>query len=173
MCAMRSLQKSLVMAGLFGLCSLTGAQDPHGSASAAPHAGIEALSPPLRSALSQEMAALQNGMMQLIPAFASGQWQTVAQIGKQMQESFIIRQALSESQLDELHSALPEDFLELDADFHYLAGMLSHAASERKPELVAFYFGRMAEACVACHRRYATGKFPALATPGTESPHGH
>lgn len=170
---MRKLQKSLAMAGLFGLCSLAGAQEPQAHASAVPHAGIEALSPPLRSALSQEMAALQNGMMQLIPAFVSGQWQTVARIGQQIQESFILKQALSQSQLDELHSALPESFLELDADFHYLAGMLSHAASQRKPELVAFYFGRMAEACVACHTRYATGKFPALATPGTASKHGH
>ena len=161
------------MAGLFGLCSLTGAQEPHGHASLAPHSGIEALSPPLRSALTQEMAALQDGMMQLIPAFASGQWQTVAKIGMQMQESFIIKQALSESQLDELHSALPEAFQQLDADFHYLAGMLSHAASQRKPELVAFYFGRMAEACVACHSRYATAKFPALETARTESRHGH
>jgi hypothetical protein len=129
-------------------------------------AGWRLYRPPLREALAQEMVALQNGMMSIIPAFTSGDWALVAETGKQMEQSYIMKQALSAEQLDELHHVLPPQFLELDAQFHYLAGMLSHAANNRKPELAAFYFSRMLETCTACHARFATEKFPALAAPG-------
>jgi hypothetical protein len=127
---------------------------------AAPPAGIQALSAPLREALSQEMIALQSGMMTIIPAFASGDWAEVAATARRMEQSYILKQALSAGQLEELHALLPADFLELDAQFHYLAGMLDHAASNRKPELAAFYFSRMLEACAACHSQHAAEKFP-------------
>jgi hypothetical protein len=142
---------------------------------AAERSGVAALSTPLREALAQEMVALQNGMMSIIPAFASGDWALVAETGKQMEQSYIMKQALSAEQLDELHHVLPPQFLELDAQFHYLAGMLSHAAGNRKPELAAFYFSRMLETCTACHARFATEKFPALAAPegGPARDHRH
>jgi hypothetical protein len=150
------------------------ADDGHRDHAAQP-GGVAALSTPLREALAQEMVALQNGMMSIIPAFASGDWALVAETGKQMEQSYIMKQALSAEQLDELHHVLPPQFLELDAQFHYLAGMLSHAADNRKPELAAFYFSRMLETCTACHARFATEKFPALAVPeeGLARDHRH
>lgn len=135
--------------------------------------GVEALSAPMRAALSQEMVALQNGMMSIVPAFVSGNWALVGETARKMAESHIMRQALSAEQREELHRLLPERFLEMDTQFHELAGMLAHAADNRKPELAVFYYSRMLEACAACHARYATAKFPALAPTDATKPHDH
>jgi hypothetical protein len=135
--------------------------------------GVEALSAPLRAALSQEMVALQNGMIGIVPAFVAGDWALVSKTARKMEESHILRQVLSAEQREQLHRLLPARFLEMDAQFHALAGMLAHAADNRKPELAAFYYSRMLEACTACHTRYATGKFPALAPTDTPGPHDH
>lgn len=167
--------RAWVIATMAALAMLRGASagPEHGGhgADAAPAAGVEALSAPLREALSQEMLALQSGMMTIIPAFAAGSWTEVAATARRMEQSYILKQALSAEQREELHRLLPAGFLELDAQFHYLAGMLEHAASNRKPELAAFYFSRMMEACATCHSRYAAGKFPALAAE--DEGHGH
>lgn len=138
---------------------------------APPSQGVEALSAPLREALSAEMVALQGGLVAVIPAIVAGHWDEVARIGRQMRDSYIMKQALSAEQLEELHHALPASFLELDARFHYLAGMLSHAAEAKKPELVGFYLGTMTETCVNCHSRHAQARFPALS--GAVTPHEH
>lgn len=152
---------------------VTEAQE-HGHAGHEPVAqGVRALSAPLREALSQEMVHLQTGMMTMVPAFASGDWALIAETARKIEQSFILAQALTAEQLDELHHALPVEFLALDAEFHYLAGMLGHAADNRKPELAAFYYSRMLESCNACHARFATEKFPALARPEDEPAHGH
>ncbi len=170
---METLNRPMALLTIVAAASLAGAAEPSAQHHAPPAAGVESLSAPLREALSREMIALQNGMMQLVPALVAGHWDTVADIGKRMQASYIMKQALSEAQLDELHRSLPEAFQELDGNFHYLAGMLSHAAGSRKPELMSFYLGRMTETCVACHARYATAKFPALAAPEAEQSHDH
>jgi hypothetical protein len=138
-----------------------------------PVSGVQALSAPLREALSQEMVQLQTGMMTIIPAFISGDWTLIAETAKRMDESYILKQALTSEQLEELHHGLPPEFLELDAEFHYLAGMLSHAAANRKAELAAFYYSRMLESCHTCHAKFALEKFPALARPDDGPAHGH
>lgn len=138
-----------------------------------PEQGVEALSAPLREALGTEMVALQNGLMTVIPAFVAGHWDEVAGIGRQMHDSYIMKQSLSAAQVEELHQAMPASFLELDARFHYLAGMLQHAAEARKPELVGFYLGRLAETCVTCHAQHAHSKFPAYAEPAAPDEHDH
>lgn len=135
--------------------------------------GVQELSAPLREALNAEMVALQNGLMRAIPALVSGNWGEVARIGRQMRDSYIMQQALSEDQLKELHAALPASFVELDARFHYLADMLSHAAEARKPELVGYYLGSIAETCVNCHTRHAQAKFPAFSAAEVGHEHDH
>lgn len=154
------------------LCGLPvqAGEEPH---DAAAPAGVESLSAPLREALSAEMVALQGGMMAVIPAVVAGHWEEVARIGARMRDSYIMKQALTDAQLQELHDALPASFLELDARFHYFAGMLSHVAEARKPELVGYYLGAMTETCVACHSRHARAKFPALADTDAPRDHGH
>ena len=126
--------------------------------------GIEMLSHDLRDLLSKEMQALQSGMMSIIPAFNSGNWSDIKNTAEKMKSSYILKQSLTENQVKELHSVLPEEFIKKDERFHYLAGMLEHAAKNEKPELVNFYFSEMNEACLGCHAVFATHKFPALAS---------
>ena len=124
--------------------------------------GVEALSHDLRNLLSQEMQALQSGMMSIIPAYISGNWNEIETTARKIKSSYILKQSLTESQVKELHSVLPHEFIEKDQRFHYLAGMLEHAAKKRKIELINFYFSEMNESCVGCHVVFATHKFPAL-----------
>ena len=130
----------------------------------AKHKSVENLSPELRALLQQEMQALQNGMIAVIPAFVSGDLGTVETIAKNMKDSFILKQSITREQMHELHSTLPEQFLKMDQEFHYFAGMLSHTANRKKLELVNFYLSKLTESCVACHAQFATHKFPGLAS---------
>lgn len=123
---------------------------------------VEQLSPSLRQLLSKEMLAIQDGMMSIIPAYVSGDWPTISQIALKIKNSYILKQSLSNAQIHELHSTLPPSFLTLDQQFHYLAGMLSHAADTKKPELMGFYYSELTRTCVACHRQFAQHQFPAL-----------
>ena len=123
--------------------------------------GVEALSRDLRDLLSQEMQALQSGMMSIIPAYISGNWGEIETTAGKMKSSYILKQSLTESQVKELHSVLPHEFIKKDQRFHYLAGMLEHAAKNKKVELINFYFSEMNESCVSCHTIFATHKFPA------------
>ncbi len=125
---------------------------------------VENLSPELRALLAQEMLALQAGMIGIIPAFAAGDFDTISEIGMKMKNSFILRQAITQEQMHELHSTLPKSFIMMDKKFHYFAGMLSHTAKRKKVELVNFYFSKLTESCVACHSQFATHKFPGLAS---------
>ena len=134
--------------------------------------GVEALTPDLRNLLSQEMQALQSGMMSIIPAYISGNWSEIETTAGKIKSSYILKQSLTESQVKELHSILPNEFIEKDQRFHYLAGMLEHAAKNKKPELINFYFSKMNESCVSCHTVFATHKFPAL-TPKKKGAHTH
>lgn len=124
--------------------------------------GVVNLSAELRKLLSQEMRLLENGMAEILPLYVSGKWEDIVPIAKKIEGSYVLKQNLSKTQMHELHSKLPAGFIKLDQDFHYLAGMLAHAAEMKKPELVGFYFSKMNEACVNCHTQYATHRFPEL-----------
>jgi len=134
--------------------------------------GVEALSHDLRNLISREMQALQSGMMSIIPAYISGNWNEIETTAGKIKSSYILKQSLTESQVKELHSVLPHEFIEKDQRFHYLAGMLEHAAKSKKPELINFYFSEMNESCVSCHSKFATHKFPSL-TKKIKDQHGH
>jgi hypothetical protein len=134
--------------------------------------GVEALSHDLRDLLSQEMKALQGGMMSVIPAYISGNWDEIEITARKIKNSYILKQKLTKDQMKELKLVLPPEFIEKDQNFHYLAGMLEHAAKSKKPELINFYFSEMNQSCVSCHTAFATHKFPALA-PKKKSEHVH
>ena len=133
--------------------------------------GVEALSHDLRDLLSREMQALESGMMSIIPAYISGNWGEIEATAGKIKTSYILKQSLTESQVKELHSVLPHAFIEKDQRFHYLAGMLEHAAKNKKEELINFYFSEMNESCVRCHTIFATHKFPALSSKGKKTEH--
>lgn len=134
--------------------------------------GIQ-ISPDLKKLLNQEMAAIQDGMMALIPAMSAGDWEEVAVIGKNIKASFIMKQKLTEAQREELHRILPPSFIEMDQDFHKSSGMLAHAAEMKNADVMNFYFSRLNAACVSCHAKFATGRFPGLVKPTSGEDHHH
>ncbi len=135
--------------------------------------GVQSLSPELRGLLSKEMLALQDGMKSIIPLYVAGKWDEIAHIASKMKSSYILKQNLTKAQMHELHTSLSDAFLKSDQQFHYLSGMLSHAAEMKKPELVGFYFSKLSESCVSCHSQFAMHKFPAFASKERSKKHHH
>jgi len=133
--------------------------------------GVVDLSPGLRKLLSQEMQQIQTGMSNILPLYVAGKWAEIGVIASKIEASYVLKQNLSDKQKHELHTTLPDAFIKLDQHFHYLSGMLAHAAKMEKAELVGFYFSKMSETCVSCHTQYASHRFPALA-PKSQV-HGH
>ncbi|MDH4185202.1 MAG: hypothetical protein OEV92_13320 [Nitrospinota bacterium] len=136
------------------------------AAVSAPSGKID-LSPELRELLSQEMLAISEGMKELAPAIAMGDGAKAAQIGKKMKASYILAQKLDKAKMEELHKALPADFVDMDHEFHDFAGMLAGAAESGQWNVVPYLFYRLTEGCVNCHGAYAHEKFPTLAGKGT------
>ncbi|MFL0802298.1 MAG: hypothetical protein K6L81_01165 [Agarilytica sp.] len=122
-------------------------------------AGVEALPSELRALIKSEMNSLDKGFKSLFTAYYSGDTQEVVAIAKEIQASFVLKQALSQAQKKTLHAVLPADFLHKDKEFHYFAGMLAHTAEMGKDELVGFYFSKLADACTQCHAKHATHRF--------------
>jgi hypothetical protein len=147
--------------------------DAHTDGAAGNDSAVEALSPALRTLLSAEMQGLQSGMMSVIPAYVSGDWDEIAQIAGQMKNSYILKQSLTDEQRHELHTRLPVAFVNLDKKFHYYSGMLEHAAKNRKAELVGFYYSKLGDACVSCHTQFASHRFPALGSSEAAVEHKH
>ncbi|WP_126452560.1 hypothetical protein [Sulfuriflexus mobilis] len=167
------LAVSIVFLSLALLSSLSYGEDLHSHETKKDISGIESLSPELRELLTKEMLALQNGMMSVIPAYVTGNWSEIENISHKMKNSYILKQSLTDEQVKELHTSLPESFIKLDQEFHYLSGMLNQAAKNKKPELVGFYFSKLSESCVSCHTQYAVHKFPALAPEKMTDMHEH
>jgi len=121
--------------------------------------------------LQQEMQAIQTGMMSLVPAIASGDWEKVASIGKNIEGSYLLKQKLTTEQRHALHKSLPAEFIKRDQAFHHSAGMLAHAAEMGHPDIVNFYFYKLNTACVECHTEFAKQRFPMLVHKQSEAHH--
>ncbi|MBQ0730911.1 MAG: cytochrome c [Oleispira antarctica] len=135
--------------------------------------GVESLSTEVRGLLKKEMLAVERAMKDIISANAAGNTQAIASIAKQVKDSFILKQSLTKHQKHELHSKLPEDFIRQDQEFHYMAGMLAHAAEMKKPELINFYYSKLFEACSSCHKAYAQHRFPQFSIATHAISHEH
>jgi hypothetical protein len=120
------------------------------------------LSQDLKMILNQEMYEIEQGMMKIIPAISEGNWEIITEIAKRIKNSFILKQKLTEKQIEELHHSLPAEFIEMDHNFHATAGKLAHAALEHDGELVNFYFYKLHSQCINCHSKYASERFPNL-----------
>ena len=133
--------------------------------------GVESLSPEVRSLLSKEMVAIQSGMMSVIAAYASGNFEEIATIAEQIKSSYILKQDMSRQQEHELHQKLPKSFIHLDQQFHKYAGLLEEAARNNNDELIGFYFSKLVDSCSGCHSQHAKHKFPAFEKPDEENAH--
>ena len=120
------------------------------------------LSHDLKVILNEEMNGIEEGMMKIIPAISAGNWETIANIANKIKNSFILKQKLTQKQLEELHSSLPAEFIEMDQSFHLSAEKLAHAAHQHDGELVNFYFYKLHSQCIKCHSKYASDRFPNL-----------
>lgn len=118
------------------------------------------LSAPLRTALIEEMQQVDVNMQRIVAGLARADWSTLVESSKNIRGSFILKQNLSAEQRAELHAALPDHFLALDARFHETADRLAAAAGGGDAELAAFYTYKLTESCVSCHAQYAPHRFP-------------
>jgi hypothetical protein len=121
------------------------------------------LTPKLRDALRQEMAQVLVASQDIVGALAIGDHVTVAERARQIHDSFILEQALTEQDREDLEAALPPEFVELDRGFHETSAALAAAAGAEDAQRELDAFARMTEACVACHGRFAADRFPSLA----------
>ena len=117
------------------------------------------LSDDLKVILNQEMKEIEAGMMKIIHAISAGNWEIIADIAKNIKDSFILKQKLTKQQMKELHHSLSAEFVEMDQNFHSTAAKLSRAAHQQDGELVNFYFYRLHSQCMSCHSKYATERF--------------
>ncbi len=128
--------------------------------------------PSIHSALVKEMQAITVNYQNLVSALAQGDWKIVAENSHAIYSSFILKQELSQEDMEDLHRILPERFIEMDAKFHDHAKKLAMAAKNHDPELAAIYSGKLMEGCVNCHQSYANKRFPGFAEE-KKSEHSH
>jgi hypothetical protein len=121
------------------------------------------LTPKLQDLLRQEMASVLVASQDILGALATGDHAAVAERAQQIHDSFILRQSLTEQDKQDLMAAVPPEFVELDRSFHETAAALAVAARAKDVRQELITFARMTEACVACHGRFASDRFPGLA----------
>ena len=162
---MRSSVKLLISLFIITLSSLSFAGNKTDISDPNTPQPIIKLSPETRDLLIREMRELQSGMKKIVPAITAKEWEKIATIGEQMENSYIMKKSMTQAQMHELHMSLPKDFQELDHFFHHSAGQLAQAAKQEDHSKVSYYYLKMTEACVNCHTLYATHKFPEFLKP--------
>lgn len=110
-----------------------------------------------------EMLEIEGAMQEELGHLARGEPHRGAEVARQIHQSFVLKQRLSEEERKELASLLPERFLTLDREFHGRAERLAQAFEQRDFTAAAELYSEMTRACVRCHGRFATDRFPALA----------
>lgn len=141
----------IVLSGLI-LCAGVNGAEPVGAK----------LTPRLKELLADEMRQVAEATGEIALAIAAGDHAGVSQLAAAVRDSFILKQSLTEQDKKDLMSAVPAEFVLLDKHFHSLAGKLAQQAEMQDSELQNYYFSEMLEACVACHRQFATDRFPGL-----------
>ncbi len=113
----------------------------------------------LKELLATEMAQVGEATSELAHAIATGDHETVKDLGARVRDSFILKQSLTPEDKKDLVGAVPKAFLVLDKRFHGMAGKMALAAEAKDTELELFYYGQMLEACTQCHARFASDRF--------------
>lgn len=109
-----------------------------------------------------EMLEIEGAMQEELGHLARGEARRGAEVARQIHQSFVLKQRLSEEERKELASLLPERFLRLDREFHGRAEGLAEAFEQGDFTAAAELYSAMTRACVRCHGRFATDRFPAL-----------
>lgn len=126
----------------------------------------EPVTPKLTDKLSQllreEMRSVQAAMTTIHSAMVMGQHDSVAENAQQIHDSFILKQSLTEQDRKDLMSAVPEDFIKLDQEFHQLSASLADAGRNASTEDQHRLFGEMTRNCIQCHSAYVSDRFPGV-----------
>lgn len=121
------------------------------------------LTPKLQELLRNEMLSVEDASRQILSALIAGEDARVAELAQQIHDSFILQQSMTPQDRKDLMAAVPEDFVTRDRAFHALAAALAEAGRDGDRARQHEEFGRMIEACTACHALYATDRFAKLA----------
>lgn len=118
------------------------------------------LPPKIRALLIKEMNAILGATQTVLGALVRGQHQVVAEQAKAIHESFILKQAMTETDRRALLNAVPQAFVERDRSFHALSAELAEAAKRRDSREQQRLLAELVQACVECHAQHAAGRFP-------------
>ncbi|MGM0583824.1 MAG: cytochrome c [Pseudomonadota bacterium] len=121
------------------------------------------LTPKLRELLRKEMLSIEDASKQILSALIAGDDARVAELAQKIHDSFILQQSMTPQDKRDLMAAVPEGFVRRDRAFHETSADLAKAARDGDRVRQHEEFGRMIEACTACHATYATDRFPGLA----------
>lgn len=121
------------------------------------------LPPKLRQLLQQEMIAIRQASQDILDALVMGQEDIVAGRAQAIHDSFIMARSMNDEERQILRRTLPPEFVALDKSLHATAGALASAAriSDRTAQLNQF--AAMVNTCTACHRQFASDRFPGFA----------
>lgn len=126
----------------------------------------EPVTPKLTDKLSQllkeEMRSVQAAMTAIHSAMVMGQHETVAENAQRIHDSFILAQSMTDQDRKDLMSAVPEDFVKLDQEFHELSASLAEAGRNENTEQQHKLFGEMTRNCIQCHSTYVSDRFPGV-----------
>lgn len=118
------------------------------------------LTPKLQELLRKEMLSIDEASQKILVALVAGDDAVVATLAQQIHDSFILRQSMTPEDKAHLMAVAPQDFIQMDRDFHEISAMLAQAARTGNRPLQREQFGRMVEACSGCHAQYANDRFP-------------
>ncbi len=118
------------------------------------------LTPTLRDLLREEMIAIEDASKQILSALIAGEDARVAELAQRIHDSFILQQEMTDEDRAALMEAVPTGFVEQDRAFHGISAALADAARAKDRARQHEEYGRMLEACSACHADYATDRFP-------------
>ena len=124
--------------------------------------GVEGLSGETRALLAEEMGHIEAGMKEVFSHMVKGEYDEVAKIAGDIQESFIFKKKLNDAQRAELKANLSKEFIALDRSFHETAGKMAEAAEFSDKEGIVSAYYEMSKKCVACHSQFATHRFTAF-----------
>lgn len=123
------------------------------------------LPPKLRGLLIQEMQEIQQASQQIQAAMVQGQHEIVAERAQAIHDSFIMAQQMTDEDEQILLDTLPAAFVERDQELHELSAGLADAARNEDMKEQTRLFSELINGCVACHTKYASGRFPGLDAP--------
>lgn len=129
------------------------------------------LSPDLQNLLRAEMREITTGVQGIAVSLATADWQSIQETSTKIRTSYIMEKKLTPAQAKELEQSLPDQFKQLDAEFHQRAERLGVAAAAHDPDLVAFHYSRLVESCAICHAAFAKSRFPGFSPPAQQGHH--